>query len=1275
MRNPRLTALTFILLSGVVLSSPATVLVSNVWNTGVRTYPASNDTNSPYSEMGVDYNASGDFESAWFNGGGGTMTSSTGHLVSTVTASSSSWTTYFTTGMSPVTLSGTGDQLKVTWVFTPSSVATSGTSQNFRLAVVDSPSAARLTSDGSPGSSTYAGYAMFMNMATTLGSSSSFQLMDRNAPGTSSALLSSSGSWTGLANGAGKNVTGYTSGTNYTFVMTFTRNASNGLDITATMTGTNFNNTNSATVSYSDSAPNTFTFDTFGVRPSDAADSAASFDTTLFEVEFIPGATAPSVTTDPQDQTVLVGQNATFNVLASGTLPLNYQWYYNTNSVLTNATGSALTLTNVQPSDAGGYSVIVSNAYGSVTSAVAQLTVNTPNAPSIITQPQDQAVTPGGTATFTVTAGGSEPLSYQWFYNTNTPVANANDSTLTITNVQLTNAGTYSVTVSNLAGGIASSNAVLAINTNPVAPVFVSQPASQVVLAGGTASFTALAAGTAPISYQWSKDSTPIPGATSSTLTLTNVQSADEGSYTVTASNSVSTATSSAAVLTVTTTVPVANSDYNLVGFGQSTTGGGLIPDTDPAYRKVYTALDFANALQSAYKTAGSVKVIEIMNDLSLGWNEVGSAVQAVGPFRANTAPLLHPVLLNVGESLIDIKPRSGLTIFSANGATIKHCNFNIKSCSNVIIRNLKFDENWEWDENTKGQYDRNDWDFITLGNGGAVSNIWIDHCTFTKSYDGLVDTKAGCSAINLSWCKYTGDDGATNANSWVWQQINSLESNKTSYAFYNFLRTRGFSTTNIVTIIQGHDKTHLAGQNDLDPNNATISMTFHHLWLNSVWDRCVPRLRAGNVHDYNIYADDTLVLAAKRLRNSIAATMSAADQNTLNNTYSFNPPINGAISTEGGALQVENSVYIDCLWPLRNNQTDPSNPAYTGKIRSLNTIYQFDSTVIPGNSTDPGNPMGPFQAPIIPFSWNLPGNQLPYTYYPDDPAQLQAIVTGPTAGTGAGVLTWAKTNWLITAYALTAPFIVAHPHSQSVALSNSVTFTVVAGGSMPLAYRWYFNTNTLIANATNSALILTNVQATNAGTYSVLVSNTVGSTNSTNAVLIVGSPNPPPTLSPIADTNINAGVTLVIAATATDTPPQTLTFSLLDGPVNATLDTNSGVFSWRPLVTQANTTNPVTLEVSDSGTPSQSATQSFHVIVNPLTQPSVTSSTAGGQLHLTVAGEVGPDYAVQASTNLTGWQTIFTTNSPPSPFDWFDPNTSTFPVRFYRVVAGPPLP
>jgi pectate lyase len=1171
------------LLFGVAVPGHATVLVSNVWNTSVRTYPTPTDTNSPYSEMGVDYNASGDLESAWFLGGYATATVAPGHLNlgEPGSSSSASYTTYFTTEPSPVTLAGTGDQLKITWVFTPSGVNSGSTSSSgLRLAVVDSPSASRLTSDGSPGNSTYAGYGVFMNMATTLGSSSSFQLMERSAPGTSSAFLSASGSWTALANGAGSGHTGYASGTQYTFVMTFSRNATGGLDITATMTGGSLNTTGSISVAYSDITPNSFTFDTFGLRPSSSSDSASSFDTSLFKVEFISGATPPAIETDTQDQTALVGQNATFNVLANGTLPLSYQWYFNTNTVLTNVTTSILTLANVQLSDSGGYSVVVTNAYGSVTSSVAQLTVSAAVLPSITTQPQNQPnLPPGATATFSVIASGSDPLSYQWYYNTNTLLTNATGSILTITNMQPGNAGSYSVAVSNIAGGVISSNAFLTVNTGPVAPVFNSQPASLVVLAGSAAGFIAMAAGTAPIGYQWSKNGTPISGATSSTLTLTNVQTTNDGSYTVTASNSVGSVTSNPAQLTVTTMIPVVNSAYNLVGFGRVTTGGGVLADTDPNYAKVYTATDLANALNSK-----TVKVIEVMNDLNLGYNEIEASAKAGSePFRSAATPLLHPVLLQTGVSLIDIQKKTGLTIFSANASTIRHAKLNIKNCSNIIVRNLKFDQLWEWDELTKGQYDENDWDFITLGDGGAVSNVWVDHCTFTKSYDGILDTKAGCSAITISWCHYTGDDGAANTNSWVWQQIISLESNKTSHAMYNFLRTRGFSTTNIVTIMQGHDKTHLAGPNDLDPNNATISMTFHHLWLNSVWDRCVPRLRAGNVHDFNIYVDDTSVLAAKRLRDAIAATMSTADQNTLNNTYDFDPPINGSISTENGALLVEKSVYIDCLYPLRDNQTDVNNTNYTGKIKALDTIYQMDSTVIRGNSTDPGNPLGPFQAKIhFPFSWNLTGNQLPYTYTPDDPSQLQNIVTSPTAGAGAGVLTWDKTNWLMTTYAPTVPFIVAHPQSETISPGNTIAFTVVAAGSAPLAYQWYFNTNTPLANATNVTLILANVQATNAGTYSVMVTNAAGSVISSNAILIVSS-----------------------------------------------------------------------------GVPSQPQLSGF--IYNN-----------DGTFSLTVNGDTGPDYIVQASTNLTDWASIFTNHSPTPPFIWTDSGASNYNQRFYQIQLGP---
>jgi hypothetical protein len=201
---------------------------------------------------------------------------------------------------------------------------------------------------------------------------------------------------------------------------------------------------------------------------------------------------------------------------------------------------------------------------------------------------------------------------------------------------------------------LTSSNAVLIVNTNPVAPVFTSEPASQVALAGDAVSFTVIAAGTAPISYQWNKNGVPIAGATSSTLTLPNAQASDDGSYTVIASNSVGSTTSDAVQLTVTPPVPVPNSAYNLVGFGQGTTGGGVLPDTDPNYAKVFTATDLANALSSK-----TVKIIEIMNDLNLGYNEIPAAAKTTSePFRADSTPLLHPVLLTTGVSLIDVQKK-----------------------------------------------------------------------------------------------------------------------------------------------------------------------------------------------------------------------------------------------------------------------------------------------------------------------------------------------------------------------------------------------------------------------------------------------------------------------------------------------------------------------------------------------------------------------------------------------------------------------------------------
>ncbi len=730
-----------------------------------------------------------------------------------------------------------------------------------------------------------------------------------------------------------------------------------------------------------------------------------------------PPPTGPSITNQPQSLTVAVGANPSFLVGASGTAPLSYFWSLNTNTPV-GGNSSTLALLNVSINDAGSYRVIITNNVGSATSSVATLTVLIP--PAITADPTNLTVASNDNAVFNVTAAGSGPLFYQWYYNTDTPLDNQTNATLTLNAVNAADAGTYSVIVTNLIGDATSAAVTLTV-LGP--PVITGQPENLTVTVSNNVTLNVTAAGPAPLTYQWFFNTNTPVGVNSNKLALPNVQTNDAGTYSVVVTNNYGAVTSSYATLTINTSI-LANAEFDLAGFGEAATGGGEIPETDPAYAKVTNALQLANAVLAFNKT-GSIKVIEIMNDLDLGWNEIGTAVQTLGstPFTAAATPKLHPKLITTGVSKLDIKYKNGgLTIFSANGATIRHCTLNIKSTHNIIVRNLKFDEMWEWDEASKGNYDGNDWDFIDLANGGDVYDIWIDHCTFTKAYDGIVDMKAGSTGVTLSWCKYIGDDGATNPNSFVWQQINSLESNKTSYAMYNFLRNNGFSTTNIVQIIQGHDKTHLMGSNDQDPNNANLSCTFHHLWFMNCWDRVVPRLRAGNVHDFNILVDDTTALIAKRLRDSVQATMSMSSSNALKNTYSFNPFLNGTISTENGAILVEKSAYIDCLSPLRNNQTDPSDPTYTGKIMALDTIYHMDNadnttTDFRGDSTNAlgSTYLGPVQAPIIPFSWNG-FTTLPYNYSNvlDDPAQLPAILV---SGAGAGVVTWAKTNWLKTTY------------------------------------------------------------------------------------------------------------------------------------------------------------------------------------------------------------------------------------------------------------------
>jgi hypothetical protein len=215
--------------------------------------------------------------------------------------------------------------------------------------------------------------------------------------------------------------------------------------------------------------------------------------------------TPPKITSQPTGIATNTGVSVSFNVSASGSQPLSYQWFFIsgglTNLLATSQT-NVLQLDNISTNDAGSYQVIVFNPVGSVTSSVATLTLS--GEPIIIQPPTNTSVGLGSNATFSVVANGTDPLAYQWYYyqaSTNlTTLFAATNASYTIISAQATNAGNYFVVVSNDFGSATSSAAILTVMTPPA---ILAQPTNVVTITNKAVSFIARVSGTAPLRATW----------------------------------------------------------------------------------------------------------------------------------------------------------------------------------------------------------------------------------------------------------------------------------------------------------------------------------------------------------------------------------------------------------------------------------------------------------------------------------------------------------------------------------------------------------------------------------------------------------------------------------------------------------------------------------------------------------------------------------------------------------------------------------------------------
>jgi hypothetical protein len=258
-------------------------------------------------------------------------------------------------------------------------------------------------------------------------------------------------------------------------------------------------------------------------------------------------------------------------------------------------------------------------------------------------------------------------------------------------------------------------------------------------------------------------------------------------------------------------------------------------------------------------------------------------------------------------------------------------------------------------------------------------------------------------------------------------------------------------------------------------------------------------------------------------------------------------------------------------------------------------------------------------------------------------------------------------------------PSIVSQPASQTVVVGGNVSFSVTASGTGPLSYQWRRNGANL-AGATSATLSLTGVTTNQAGNYRVVVNNLVGTATSSAAVLTVAllpvTSNTAPVLAAVADRIIHSGTLLMITNVASDTdvPANAFTFSLNAGaPTAASIGAADGIFAWPTTDADANTTNQISVRVTDNGVPPLSSVRSFVVRVVP--RPLLTSLTVSNQIvNVAWTALVGQAYRLQFTTNLftPNWiamsPDVTAESATATHTNAFDPAVK----KFYRVQVLP---
>ncbi len=782
----------------------------------------------------------------------------------------------------------------------------------------------------------------------------------------------------------------------------------------------------------------------------------------------------PTIATQPAAISLNPGQAGSVGVGVTGTPPLTYQWRKDGTNI-SGATGATYSIPSAATADGGNYSVVVTNAYGTVTSSAAAVTITTAAIPATITtQPASATVNIGDSPSFLVAAFGSSPVAYQWRKD-GVAIAGATGTTLSLSKVTAADAGNYTVVVTAGGGATTVTSAAAALNVN-TAPAITTQPASVTTAVGQNVTFSVAATGSPTPSYQWSRNGAPIAGATSPSLTINNVTLANTGAYTVSLINDVGAVTSSAAVLAipsamVATAVSPANQAVNV---------------------NIDTPLTITFDRPPVVGITGRIRIFKAADDTVVDTIDLGSSLQqrTVGTnstlynffpvtISGNTATVyVHGGILTYGQTYYATVEQSAIvdsTGASFTGISDKNAwRFTTKAASTATATSSTVAADGSGDFNTvQGAIDA-----VPAGNSQRFT------ITVKKgNYNELVYIGATRPLITIHGEDRTGT---------VVGYANNNNLNGTTATRAAFSMAGNDSILENITI---KNPTPQGGSQAEAVFTGALRVMLNRVNLLSRQDTLLTNTGTAFITDSYIEGNTDFMWG------TAAAYYQRCELKALDT---------GA-ATEGYYTQIRNTattfgnVYVDCRLTAADGVVGKST-YYLGRIDPSTGNFPYSQCMYLNCA------MG---AHISPLGWllgtsnNVTSTTVQYLEYKSTDLNGATLdvskrISSSRQLTDAEAALWRNPTFVLGGWTpQVAASIEAPIASQTVTAGSIARLTVVANGAPQPTLQWFKN-GAAIPGATDYTLVIPGVQPSDAGNYAVVATNSGGSVTSGAGTLTV---------------------------------------------------------------------------------------------------------------------------------------------------------------------------